>query len=142
MRKFLALILLLFILAGVPANAQTKSKNTKTNSTTVVSTAARFGNTDGITAAQLRNYLEFIASAQIRFPLMTTRSGTAQTTMVRERFRFSQSPRRFQKAHSVRAVRFYLSGTQAKKKVCGAANILPIIRPSQSLRSVPNSTLI
>ncbi len=65
MRKFLALILLLFILAGVPANAQTKSKNNKPNSTAAVSTAARFGNTDGITAAQLRNYLEFIASDEL-----------------------------------------------------------------------------
>ncbi len=62
MRKFLALILLLFILTGVPANAQTRSKNTKTNSATTVSTAERFGNTDGITTDQLRNYLEFIAS--------------------------------------------------------------------------------
>lgn len=65
MRKFLALILLLFILSGVPVNAQTKSKNTKTSSTTAVSTAATFGNTDGITAAQLRNYLEFIASDEL-----------------------------------------------------------------------------
>lgn len=66
MRKFLALILLLFILSGVPAiTAQTKSKNSKNNSTTAVSTAAKFGNTDGITAAQLRNYLEFIASDEL-----------------------------------------------------------------------------
>ncbi len=65
MRKFLALILLLFILAGVPATAQTKPKNTKTNSSAAVSTAARFGNTDGITAEQLRNYLEFIASDEL-----------------------------------------------------------------------------
>lgn len=66
MRKLLALILLLFILSGVPTlNAQTKSKNSKNNSTTAVSTAARFGNTDGITAAQLRNYLEFIASDEL-----------------------------------------------------------------------------
>ncbi len=67
MRKFLALILLLFILAGVPAvSAQTKSKNSKTSSTAAVTaTAAKFGNTDGITAQQLRNYLEFIASDEL-----------------------------------------------------------------------------
>ena len=66
MRKFTALILLLFILSGVPsAFAQTKSKNTKTNSAVNTSTAARFGNTDGITAAQLRSYLEFIASDEL-----------------------------------------------------------------------------
>jgi hypothetical protein len=66
MRRFLALLLLLFILSGVPAvTAQTKSGNSKTKSTAAVSTAARFGNTDGITAAQLRNYLEFIASDEL-----------------------------------------------------------------------------
>ncbi len=66
MRKLLAFILLLFILSGVPTlNAQTKSKNSKNNSTTAVSTVAKFGNTDGITAAQLRNYLEFIASDEL-----------------------------------------------------------------------------
>jgi hypothetical protein len=65
MRKFLALILLLFILSGTPSiTAQTKSKNSKTNPA-AVSTAARFGNTDGITAEQLRNYLEFIASDEL-----------------------------------------------------------------------------
>jgi hypothetical protein len=63
MRKFTALLLLLFILSGTPSLlAQTKSKNTKNNSSSAVATAARFGNTDGITAAQLRSYLEFIAS--------------------------------------------------------------------------------
>ena len=66
MRKFTALILLLFILSGVPSGfAQTKSKNNKTNSAVKTSTAARFGNTDGITAAQLRSYLEFIASDEL-----------------------------------------------------------------------------
>ena len=67
MRKFLALLLLLFILAGVPtvSTAQTKSKNNKNNSSAAVQTAARFGNTDGITAAQLRTYLEFIASDEL-----------------------------------------------------------------------------
>jgi hypothetical protein len=66
MRKLLAFILLLFVLSGIPAvSAQTKSKNSKTNQVGIVSTAARFGNTDGITAAQLRSYLEFIASDEL-----------------------------------------------------------------------------
>ena len=67
MRKLLALILLLFILSGTsPAlYAQTKTKNSKSNSNAAVSTAGKFGNTDGITAAQLRNYLEFIASDEL-----------------------------------------------------------------------------
>src|ERR1043165_5202803 len=66
MRKLLALFLLLFILSGVPTvSAQTKSKNTKTSSTGGITTAARFGNTDGITAQQLRSYLEFIASDEL-----------------------------------------------------------------------------
>jgi hypothetical protein len=67
MRKLLALLLLLFILAGVPAvsTAQTKSKNNKTNSNQAAQTAQRFGNTDGITAAQMRTYLEFIASDEL-----------------------------------------------------------------------------
>ncbi|HEY0458165.1 MAG TPA: M20/M25/M40 family metallo-hydrolase [Pyrinomonadaceae bacterium] len=64
MRKLLAFFLLLFILPGVPATAQTKSKNSKTNSNGTTA-AARFGNTDGITAAQLKNYLEFIASDEL-----------------------------------------------------------------------------
>jgi len=66
MRKLTALTLLLFILSGVPASfAQTKSKNVKNNSANVASTIAKFGNTDGITAEQLRNYLEFIASDEL-----------------------------------------------------------------------------
>jgi hypothetical protein len=67
MRQLLAFILLLFILSGSPSLlAQTKSKNSKTNSNTAaVSAVAKFGNTDGITAAQLRNYLEFIASDEL-----------------------------------------------------------------------------
>ena len=67
MRKFTAFILLLFILSGTPALvAQTKSRNGKnTSGGAGASTAARFGNTDGITAAQLRSYLEFIASDEL-----------------------------------------------------------------------------
>ncbi|HEY0050118.1 MAG TPA: M20/M25/M40 family metallo-hydrolase [Pyrinomonadaceae bacterium] len=66
MRKFLAFILVLFVLAGAPlesAIAQTR-KTGKTNSTNTVA-APRFGNTDGITAQQLKNYLEFIASDEL-----------------------------------------------------------------------------
>ena len=72
MKKKLALILVLFVLAGAPLEpvvAQTKVKNVKNNSNGGVSTAAttapRFGNTDGITAQQLKNYLEFIASDEL-----------------------------------------------------------------------------
>lgn len=70
MKRLLALILILFILAGVPADAQTKVKNEKNTKAANsggagATTAARFGNTDGITAEQLRNYLEFIASDEL-----------------------------------------------------------------------------
>jgi hypothetical protein len=66
MKKFLAFILVLAIYssASLSAFAQTKSKNSKTNSVAAV-TAAKFGNTDGITAQQLKNYLEFIASDEL-----------------------------------------------------------------------------
>jgi hypothetical protein len=66
MRKFLAFILVLAIYssASLTAVAQTKSKNSKTNSVAAVA-AAKFGNTDGITARQLKNYLEFIASDEL-----------------------------------------------------------------------------
>jgi hypothetical protein len=64
MKRFFALFLILFILAGVPATAQTKIKNTKSSNSGGAATA-RFGNTDGITAAQLRTYLEFIASDEL-----------------------------------------------------------------------------
>ncbi|MET0753662.1 MAG: hypothetical protein ABWZ66_09835, partial [Pyrinomonadaceae bacterium] len=65
MKKFLSFILVLFIYSSVPmtALAQTKSKSVKTNS--AAATASKFGNTDGITAQQLKNYLEFIASDEL-----------------------------------------------------------------------------
>ncbi len=65
MKKNLALILIfLFILSGIPAtaSAQPKAKPSKTATALAPPT---FGNTDGITAAQLRNHLEFIASDQL-----------------------------------------------------------------------------
>jgi len=66
MKKFLAFFLLLFILSGVPSiTAQTKSKNTKSKAAVSTSTVSRFGNTDGITASQMRAYLEFIASDEL-----------------------------------------------------------------------------
>ena len=62
MKKFLVFLLVLFVFSSVPATAQTKVKSKKSKS---VSTAPRFGNTDGITAAQMKNYLEFIASDEL-----------------------------------------------------------------------------
>lgn len=65
MKKVSALILIfLFILSGIPArvSAQAKSKPSKTATAPATPT---FGNTDGISAAQLRNHLEFIASDQL-----------------------------------------------------------------------------
>ena len=62
MKKFLTFLLVLFVLSSVPATAQTKVKNSKS---ATASTAPRYGNTDGITAAQLKNYLEFIASDEL-----------------------------------------------------------------------------
>jgi len=67
MRKFLSFILVLLVFVSVPlqsAVAQTKVKSSKTTTTTTA-VAPRFGNTDGITAQQLRNYLEFIASDEL-----------------------------------------------------------------------------
>lgn len=61
MKKFLASLLVLFTLSGFPVLSQTRAKNIKTAATN----APRFGNTEGITAAQLRNYLEFIASDEL-----------------------------------------------------------------------------
>jgi hypothetical protein len=70
MRKFLSFILVLFVFVSVPlqsatAQTQAKVKSGKTSSTSTTPVAARFGNTDGITAQQLRNYLEFIASDEL-----------------------------------------------------------------------------
>ncbi len=58
MKKIFAFLLIFFALSGMlPAYAQTKNR--------VPASTPRFGNTDGITAAQLRNYLEFIASDEL-----------------------------------------------------------------------------
>ncbi|HEX9962397.1 MAG TPA: M20/M25/M40 family metallo-hydrolase, partial [Pyrinomonadaceae bacterium] len=68
MKKFLAFILVLFVLAGAPlqsASAQTKAKNSKSIGSGATIVAPRFGNTDGITAQQMKNYLEFIASDEL-----------------------------------------------------------------------------
>ncbi|HRH45413.1 MAG TPA: hypothetical protein PKY82_27490, partial [Pyrinomonadaceae bacterium] len=64
MKKISALFLiLLFVLSGIPArtSAQTKAKP----GTTSAPAKPAFGNTDGITAEQLRNHLEFIASDEL-----------------------------------------------------------------------------
>jgi Zn-dependent M28 family amino/carboxypeptidase len=64
MKKFLAFILVLFI-TGVPvAQAQKVAKNIKPGSAGAAP-APKYGNTDGITADQLRKYLTFIASDEL-----------------------------------------------------------------------------
>lgn len=63
MRKFLAFILVL-LLTGVPAaNAQTKGRSIKGAATAAA--APKYGNTDGITAEQMRKYLTFISSDEL-----------------------------------------------------------------------------
>jgi hypothetical protein len=65
MKNFLAFILVLFVFSGAPSlavNAQTKAKNVKT---TAAATAPRFGNTDGVTAQQMKDHLTFIASDEL-----------------------------------------------------------------------------
>lgn len=65
MKKISALFLiLLFVLSGIPArvSAQAKAKPGKSTAAPVKPT---FGNTDGITAEQLKNHLEFIASDEL-----------------------------------------------------------------------------
>jgi len=65
MKKISAIILiLLFVLSGIPASATAQSK-AKPSKTATAPALPSFGNTDGITAAQLRNHLEFIASDQL-----------------------------------------------------------------------------
>lgn len=60
MKRITAFILLLVIWSvAIPLAAQTR------NRPAAAATAPRFGNTDGITAAQLRNFLEFIASDEL-----------------------------------------------------------------------------
>jgi hypothetical protein len=66
MKKISALFLvLLFVLGAVPANVpgQLKAKTGKTAGTAPARPA--FGNTEGITAEQMRNHLEFIASDEL-----------------------------------------------------------------------------
>lgn len=62
MKKLLALILVLFVLAGIPANAiaQTKSK-----AKTTAPAKPDFGNVEGVTAQQMKDYLTFIASDEL-----------------------------------------------------------------------------
>lgn len=65
MRRFLAFILVLLILSGVPAVAVNAQTRTGSRTTSTTAAAPRFGNTDGITAQQMRNHLEFIASDEL-----------------------------------------------------------------------------
>ncbi len=62
MKKVLTFLLILFVFSSIPATAQTKAKSGKTSA---AANAPRFGNTDGITAEQMKNYLEFIASDEL-----------------------------------------------------------------------------
>lgn len=65
MKRILAIVLLLFVLSGVPA-ATAQTRNARGSSVAFVSTAAaRFGNIDGITARQMKEYLTFIASDEL-----------------------------------------------------------------------------
>lgn len=61
MKKILVFLLILFVFSSVLVIAQTKAKSGKQ----AVSSSPRFGNADGITASQLKNYLEFIASDEL-----------------------------------------------------------------------------
>jgi hypothetical protein len=66
MKRFLAFVLVLFIVSGVPVTAQTKISSGRKNSVAATTASgARFGNAESISAAQLRNYLEFIASDEL-----------------------------------------------------------------------------
>jgi hypothetical protein len=58
-KMILILILISFVFSGVPAIAQNESSKTTGLKT------SRFGNTDAITAEQMRNHLEFIASDEL-----------------------------------------------------------------------------
>ncbi len=60
MKKIITSILVLFVLAGIPAHAQVRRNGGSTSST-----AARFGNVEAITARQLKEYLTFIASDEL-----------------------------------------------------------------------------
>lgn len=60
MKRIIALILVLFVLAGVPAQAQMRR-----NGGSTASTAARFGNVEAVTARQMKEYLTFIASDEL-----------------------------------------------------------------------------
>jgi hypothetical protein len=57
-RRFAALVLAVFILASTPALFAQKAKTAK-------QAAPSFGNVEGVTAKQLRDYLEFIASDEL-----------------------------------------------------------------------------
>ena len=59
MKKFLALFLITFILSA-PLTAQRRN-----GSTAAATAASRFGNTDGVTAGQMKEHLTFIASDEL-----------------------------------------------------------------------------
>ncbi len=65
MRKILALVLLLFVLAGMPVNSSAQAKPKGKTNTTTTPAKPNFGNIDGITAQQMKDYLTFIASDEL-----------------------------------------------------------------------------
>ncbi len=65
MKRFLVFILVL-VISGIPAYAQKAAKGGKGSGTSAA--APKYGNTDGITADQLRKYLTFIASDELEGP--------------------------------------------------------------------------
>jgi len=63
MRQLTALLLSLFILAGIPASAQTRIKSNGSGAGSGAS--ARFGNVEAINAKQMREWLTYIASDEL-----------------------------------------------------------------------------
>jgi hypothetical protein len=63
MKKFLALVLALIVVA-TPLTAQRRT-NGSSGSATTSSASARFGNVDGVTARQMKEWLTFIASDEL-----------------------------------------------------------------------------
>lgn len=68
MKKISALILvLLFVLGGIPVSTSAQAKNTKNKGSKTPPAPAKpdFGNIEGITAQQMKDYLTFIASDEL-----------------------------------------------------------------------------
>src|SRR5688500_17760906 len=63
MRQLTALLLSLFILAGIPASAQTRIKSNGSGAGSGAS--AKFGNVEAVSAKQMREWLTYIASDEL-----------------------------------------------------------------------------